>query len=148
MLTSCLSLPLTSFSTVVWLSIMEADAHQRYPISRKNSEESDEVHSWPRSINANLQGKTLNLLPLMYHLELADIMFYVNSYKNRTPRYNILDYITPTAGYTRSSDNHRLSHKYSRTNTSTHFYYNLLPRLWNNLPPLNINLTSSYIKAN
>ncbi len=78
----------------------------------------------------------LNLLPLMYHLELADIMFYINSYKNRTPRYNISDYITPTAGYTRSSDYHRLSHKYSRTNTSRHFYYNRLPRLWNNLPPL------------
>ncbi len=89
----------------------------------------------------------LNLLPLMYHLELADIMFYINSYKNKTPRYNISDYITPTAGYTRSSDYHRLSHKYSRTNTSRHFYYNRLPRLWNNLPPLDINLTSSSIKA-
>ena len=87
----------------------------------------------------------LNLLPLMYHLELADIMFYVNSYKNRSPRFNISDYVTPTTGYTRSSDNHSLNHTYSRTR---HFYYhNRLPRLWNSLPPIDMNLTSSTIKA-
>ena len=89
----------------------------------------------------------LNLLPLMYHLELADIMFYVNSYKNRSPRFNISDYVTPTTGYTRSSVNHSLNHTYSRTNNLRHFYYNRLPRLWNSLPPMDMNLTSSTIKA-
>ncbi len=79
----------------------------------------------------------------MYHLELADIMFYINSCKN-TLRYNILDYVTPTTGYTRSSDNNRLNDTYSRTNT---FYYNRLPRLWNSLPTIDMNLTSSTIKA-
>lgn len=34
---------------------------------------------------------TLNLLPLMYILELADIMFLVTSLKNPTDRFNILD---------------------------------------------------------
>ncbi len=31
----------------------------------------------------------LNILPLMYHLELANVMFFVNSYKNPSSRFNI-----------------------------------------------------------
>ena len=35
----------------------------------------------------------LNLLPLMYFFELADIMFLVNSLKNPSDRFNILNYV-------------------------------------------------------
>ena len=36
----------------------------------------------------------LNILPLMYYLELADIMMFVNSYKSTSCRFNILQFVT------------------------------------------------------
>ena len=48
--------------------------------SRKNSEESNKVHSWLRSITLTYKERLIS--------------------KNRTPRYNILDYVTPTTGFT------------------------------------------------
>ncbi len=125
---------------------MEAYAHQRYPVSRKNSEESDKIHSWPRPITANLQGKTRQTKSTPSHVPSRTGWHHVLR-KNRSPRFNISDYVTPTTGYTRSSVNHSLNHTYSRTNNLRHFYYNRLPRLWNSLPPMDMNLTSSTIKA-
>ena len=75
----------------------------------------------------------LNILPLMYHLELADVMFFVNSYKNPSSRFNISKNATVVTGTTRSSDSLSLKHNYCRTNLLRHFYYNRLPRLWNGL---------------
>ena len=37
--------------------------------------------------------KQLSILPLMYTYEIADIMFFVNSIKNPSPRFNILNYL-------------------------------------------------------
>ena len=94
---------------------MEAYAHQRYPKIQRRATEFI-LGQGLSLLTYKERLVKLNLLPLMYHLELADIMFYVNSYKNRSPRFNISDYVTPTTGYTRSSVNHSLNHTYSRTN--------------------------------
>ena len=47
----------------------------------------------------------LNILPLMYHLELADVMFFINLYKNPSSRFDISKNTTVATGTTRSSDN-------------------------------------------
>ncbi len=77
---------------------------------------------------ANLQLIKLNLLPLMYHLELADIMLYINS-ELQDATFWIMSHQLQ-GYYTRSLDNHRLNNTYSRTNTLRHIYYNRLPRLY------------------
>ncbi len=46
----------------------------------------------------------LDLLPLMYFLELADFMFFVNSYKYQSNRFNILNFVSISNINTRSSD--------------------------------------------
>ena len=37
--------------------------------------------------------KQLSILPFMYTYEIADIMFFVNSIKNPSPTFNILNYV-------------------------------------------------------
>ncbi len=88
----------------------------------------------------------LNILPLMYHLELADVMLFVNSYKNPSSRFNIFKNATVVTGTTWSSDSLSLKHNFCRTNLLRHFYYNRLPRLWNGLPSIDTSLSSKAIK--
>ena len=57
----------------------------------------------------------LNLLPLMYIYDLNDIMFFINSVKSPSDKFNILDYIEFTFGTTRSAGL-KLKHKSAPTN--------------------------------
>ena len=84
----------------------------------------------------------LNLLPLMYFFELADIMFLVNSLKNPSDHFNILNYVQMQDQHTRSSDKPSLKHIRCSSNQFQHFYFNRLPRLWNKLPA--VDLSESY----
>ena len=71
----------------------------------------------------------LNLLPLMYYFEIADIMFMTNSLKNPTDRFNILTFVTIQKSNTRSSDKVTLKHVRCGSNQQQHFYFNRIPRL-------------------
>ena len=37
---------------------------------------------------------SLKLLPLMYHLEMSDIMFFLSSLRHPTPQFNIMDHFS------------------------------------------------------
>ena len=89
----------------------------------------------------------LKLLPLMYSFELADIMFFVNSFKNKTNRFCITDFVSISCSNTRSSDKLTLRHTRSSLNQHRHFYFNRLPRLWNCLPAIDMSLSSQCIKT-
>ena len=90
----------------------------------------------------------LQMLPLMMQLELYDIMFFVRCLKEPTNTFNISAHVTFSSNSTRSSTYFKLKHSLCRTNTLQHFYFNRLPRLWNSLPPLNMNQSISRIKRN
>ena len=68
---------------------------------------------------------SLNLLPLSMTLELNDIIFFLKSVRSHSPSFDILDYIhfSVSSGIRSSS-----------TTSSSNFYFNRLPRLWNCLP--------------
>ena len=89
----------------------------------------------------------LNILPLMYYFEIADIMFMVNSLKNPTGRFNILNYVQIQTSNTRSSDKLTLQHVRCCTNQQHHFYFNHIPRLWNKLPSIDLELSAETIKT-
>ena len=88
---------------------------------------------------------SLELLPLMMFYELLDIMFFVKSFKTPNDCFNISNYLKFSACSTRSSTI-KLIHTRSSNNTSRHFYFNRLPRLWNTLPPIDLNLPINTIK--
>ena len=83
----------------------------------------------------------------MYFLELADIMFFVNSYKYQSNRFNILNFVSISNINTRSSDKTTLCHVRSSTSKSRHFYFNRLPRLWNRLPAIDLAMSSQCIRS-
>ena len=78
----------------------------------------------------------LQLFPLMYAFELADIMFAIKALKSPSDSFDITNYVSFSYGSTKSSKNGKLRHIRSLDSKSKHFYFNRLPRLWNTLPPL------------
>lgn len=81
---------------------------------------------------------TLHLLPLMMELELMDIKFFIKSIKSDNTNFNIMDYLEFSSGNTRSHNMNKLKHRFTRTSSSRHFFFNRLPRLWNSLPPMDL----------
>ena len=86
----------------------------------------------------------LKILPLMYVLDICDMMFFIKSLKAPTNAFNITDYIIKfTSGNTRSG---KLQYIRNTNVSSSNFYFNRLPRIWNVLPIINYNLSLPTIK--
>ena len=83
----------------------------------------------------------------MYFYELRDIMFFVNSLKSPTDSFDISSYISFSNSSTRSTMTCKLNHAVSQSVAHRHFYFNRLPRLWNSLPPIDLDASSYYIKS-
>ena len=83
---------------------------------------------------------SLELLTLMMQLELYDIMFFIRCLKDPSASnsFPVESYVHFSSGYTRSAIHLKLKHSLSKTNTVRHLYFNRLPRLWNALPPINL----------
>ena len=89
---------------------------------------------------------TLNLLPVMYWLELQDVLFLIKCIKFPSDNFNIFDYISFNNTCTRHHTNHKLQHRYCRTTAMRHFYFVRIVRLWNSLPFIDLNNSFSTIK--
>ena len=87
-----------------------------------------------------------NLLPLMYWLELQDILFLVKCLQNPSDNFNIRNFVTFTSSCTRSTSSNKLRYNYCRSTTTRHFYFNRIVRLWNALPHINLSLPYINIK--
>ncbi len=81
------------------------------------------------NISYKLRLIHLNILPLMYYLQLLDLLFFVKCLKNPSDSYNVFNHVTFHSGSTRSSSNRKLKIKFQRTSTTQHqFDFNLLPQ--------------------
>ena len=89
----------------------------------------------------------LNLLPLMYMLDLRDIMFCVKSLKEPTADFNIREYISFSDQQTRSGLHKKMNITRSKKNICRNFYFNRIARIWNKLPPQDINRPLASIKS-
>ena len=85
----------------------------------------------------------LNLLPLMYIYDLNDIMFFINSVKFPSDKFNILDF---TSGTTRLAGL-KLKHKSAPTNNVMNSYFYRIPRLWNSISVINLSHSPTIIKS-
>ena len=83
----------------------------------------------------------------MMEYEIVDIMFLVKSIKFPPDHFRFCDYVQLCSHPTRGSSNLKLKHSLCRTEIERHFYFNRIPRLWNSLPTLDINLPLSVIKS-
>ena len=81
----------------------------------------------------------------MYLFELADIMFFIKSVKYPSDKFNILDYVEFNTSSTRSAKQ-KLRYKQANTNFIMNSYFYRLPRLWNNLPIIDLSCSLAVIK--
>ena len=89
---------------------------------------------------------SLKLLPLMYRLEMSDIMFFLSSLRHPTPQFNIMDHFSFCSSKTRSSSHSKLRHKFSSSSSSHHSFFTRFPRLWNYLPTIDVKKSLTAIK--
>jgi len=89
----------------------------------------------------------LNMLPLMYTYDLCDILFFIKSVQHPSNHFNINNFVSFCHHSTRSSTSNKLQHNFTSTNKLSNFYFNRLPRTYNNLPVLNLNQSFHTIKA-
>lgn len=89
---------------------------------------------------------SLRILPLMMYLELLDIMFFIKCLKNPDSNaFSVHSYVTFSTNPTRAGAHLKLTHTFTKSNITGHFYFNRLPRLWNSLPPINLNQSTPSI---
>ena len=89
---------------------------------------------------------SLHLLPLMYWLELQDIMFLIRCIKDPPNNLDLNDHISFSSSSTRATSTLSLRHNFSRSSTTRHFYFNRVVHLWNALPTLDLSQSCSSIK--
>ena len=77
-----------------------------------------------RSLSYRYRLLSLNLLPLMYHYEMLDVMFFVQCLKFPDDGFNILDHITFSDMPTRSGSKAKLIFHCTSSNRGRHFYFN------------------------
>ena len=83
------------------------------------------------------------MLPLMYILELQDVIFTVTNLKSPNKDFDLTQFLHFSHQGTRSSVGMKMTHKYSPTK---HFFLNRIPRLWNRLPPIDLQQSVAVIK--
>ena len=88
----------------------------------------------------------LDLLPLMMEFEIADILFLVKSLKSPSDNFNIHEHLQFCSHPTRACYNFKMNQPLSKSDFEQSFYFNRIPRQWNSLPPVDINLPVSVIK--
>ncbi len=88
-----------------------------------------------------------HLLPMMYWLELQDTLFLIKCFQNKYENFDITNYLSFSSTNTRSSSSSKLTYKFSRTNTTRHFYFSRITKLWNSLPPIDLSLSFNSLKA-
>ena len=89
---------------------------------------------------------SLRLFPLMYFLELLDILFFIKCLKFPEPSFPILDYVSFFNANTRSSSFSKLKHLSCSSRISQHSYFSRITRLWNTLPPIDLSHSFTSIK--
>ena len=98
---------------------------------------------------SNYQNRlfSLQLLPLMMQLEINDIIYFIKSLKEPTHPFNIMNFVQFYSSGTRSSTYLKLKQPFYKKNCVRHFYFNRLPRLWNSLPPIDLDQPITSIKS-
>ena len=90
------------------------------------------------SSNYKQRLSSLDLLPLMYWLEIQDILLLIKNLQNPGDNFNIYDHISFASSNTRSATTNKLKYNYRQTTATRHYYFNRVVRLWNSLPPFNL----------
>ena len=93
---------------------------------------------------------SINLLPLTLWMEMQDILFLLGLLKNPPDNFNLSEYIHFAQSPTRSSSTGKITASSPctpRLNSTRHFYFNRIIKIWNSLPPLDLDCPLSTHKS-
>ena len=82
----------------------------------------------------------------MFWYELQDVLFFFKCLVSPSENFDITEYIDFSTSNTRLSTYNKLALKRSRTNTIRHFYFRRVAKLWNAMPPIELQQSFSTIK--
>ena len=85
------------------------------------------------SLDYNSRLKPLHQLPLMYWLELQDLMFLIKCIKDPSDNFDISSHITFINSSTRVSGLNHLQHDFCRSTNVCHLDFNRIVSLWYSL---------------
>ena len=80
----------------------------------------------------------LKILSLMMTFELQDVLFFIKSFKEPSTSFDIRNFIQFSSSRTRSATYLKMKYPFSTLISVKNFYFNRLPRLWNSLPPIDL----------
>ena len=90
---------------------------------------------------------SLNMLPLMYQLELNDIIFFLSCLKNPEYQYPLMDQFSFASCSTQSASCFKLNLTRSLSSVHYHSFVCRFLRLWNALPPIDLSLSIYALKV-
>ena len=91
----------------------------------------------------------IHILPLTLWMELQDILLFITLLKNPPDNFNLFDYVSFSTTSTRSSSTNKLvptSLCIPRLNSTRHCYFCQIVRVWNSLPPFDIQNSYEVLK--
>ena len=135
-----------AFITTIVLGSMATKITQRHWTIWTGAEAAHQIHSqWlPFELQKPVIGA--ESLTIKYILELHDVMFAVACLKSLHKDFDIRNFIKFSSQRTRSSSQSKLVHQQANSKRSRHFYFNRIPRLFNSLPLIDLELTYETIK--
>ena len=137
-----LIIPIRTYCSPVWRPSLVSDFVAIEQFQRRATKYI--LHDYSSDYFARLSS--LKLLPLMYRLEMSDIMFFLSSLRHPTPQFNIMDHFSFCSSKTRSSSHSKLRHKFPSSSSSHHSFFTRFPRLWNYLPTIDVKESLTAIK--
>ena len=137
-----LVLPILTYCSTVWRPFLLKDI----TILEKVQKRATKYIVNDSSLNYKDRLSKLQMLPLMFYLEIADIIFTVSSIKHPSDHFDIKQFISFSTSNTRSSALYKLKHRLTNNNISRHSFFNRIPRLWNSLPPIDPSISVRTIK--
>ena len=74
------------------------------------------------------------MLPLMYWLDLQDIILMIKCLEDPQDTINIHQYIQFVNSNTREGKNQKMCHRFTRLSVTRNFYFVTIVRIWNSIP--------------
>ena len=131
-----------SYCSQVWRPYKINDIRQLENIQRRATKFI--LSDYSSDYKSRLQSTQLS--PIMYWLELQDLMFFIKSLKEPPDNLNISDYVSFVSGNIRTASTSKLSIKYTYYRSSRHFFFTRIARLWNSIPSGTFSILSSLPK--
>ena len=97
------------------------------------------------SSNYKIRLQSLNLLPLMFWLELQDLLYLIKNLQNPSDSLNIYDHVSFVSSKTRR-DHQMLKYNHTKSSIARHFYFNRVVKLWNAVQPIDLSQPFHSIK--